>query len=183
MKKIMTFILCAFILSNAYADKNNNNNDKQTTKALTISQMFSQSRMYLDKMKKMHSVILGIIEKARKDKDIVRLNCANEKLVNANGNLKIAEEAFLLLKEAMANEDKEAASRQFDKIKVAYQTIEMIKIEAQACVGESSMYTGETEVSVEVDKSTVGENEAPEVTIGTTLVGTRPPVASRFSTQ
>lgn len=59
---------------------------------------------------------LGKLEEARATKDVVKLNCVNEKLTQIKGLLKISEQSDVSLQEAMVKQEKSSAEHEFTKI-------------------------------------------------------------------
>ena len=88
------------------------------------------------------------LERARADKDIVKLNCVNEKLASMKGLLKISEQADVSLQEAVARRDKDTANHEYTKIAIAAQKVESLSIESKGCAGEATHYTGDTRTEV-----------------------------------
>ena len=116
-----------------------------------------------------------LLEAARGDKDIVKLNCINEKLASIKGLLKISEQADVALQEAVARRDKETADHEFTKVSIASQKVESLSIEAEGCAGEALHYTGDTRV--EVTAEGVPEDGGQDVVIDT-MVDVTPAASS-----
>ena len=66
---------------------------------LTVDEMISQSRQYQQSMGQVLSHIQSLQETARKQKDIIKLNCVSDKLVQAKVNASIADQAMTALQE------------------------------------------------------------------------------------
>jgi hypothetical protein len=99
-----------------------------------------------------------VLSKARESKDVIRLNCVNEKLTPMKGILKIAEDSLIALQENVATGNIEAARYDYSKIKIANEKINTLLVQAINCVGAESTYTGDTEVAVDVDPDRVGDD-------------------------
>jgi hypothetical protein len=89
---------------------------------------------------------------AKNSKDIAKLNCVNEKLTQIKGLLRIAEDASVLMYDAIAANTQDVINHNYTKILVAHQKAQMLRVEAEQCVGEVSFYTGDTEVIVDIDE-------------------------------
>jgi hypothetical protein len=74
-------------------------------------------------------------EDARNEKDVVKLNCVNEKLVQMKGMLKVAEQSEAALKEGVATTE-QLASAEFAKIGIARSKIDGLGSDAQSCIGQ-----------------------------------------------
>lgn len=93
--------------------------------------------------------VLAKLEEARSSKDVVKLNCVNEKLTNIKGLLRISEQADVSLQESVARREEQAADHEFTKVAIARQKIEQLRAEAEQCVGLLAFETGPTEVIVQ----------------------------------
>jgi len=123
-------------------------------------------------------------EDARNEKDVVKLNCVNEKLAQMKGLLKVAEQSEAALKEAIARKDP-VANAEFSKIGIARTRIDGLGNDAQQCIGQLA-YIVDEKTTVEVqqpagqpDQETSGRGRpappsAPPVVL-------RPPSASAFN--
>ena len=89
---------------------------------------------------------------ARSANDIVQLNCVREKRTQIKGLLKISEKASEEMYEAIAGNLTDLINHHFTKLSVAHQKIRVLRAELEQCVGEASVYTGDTEVDVEADE-------------------------------
>ncbi len=137
----------------------------------------ARAREHVNRMREILSQTLGHLEDAREERDVIKLNCVNEKLTAIKGLLKISEQADVALQEALARRNAEVAQHEFEKIAIAANKCEQLFAESEACVGELAVYSGDTQVEVEV------EGEPPvdlyEELPVTELV-TRPPAASPY---
>ena len=96
------------------------------------------------------------VEDARNEKDVVKLNCVNEKLAQIKGLLKVAEQSELALKDAIASEDP-AANAEFAKIGIARTKVDGLGNDAQQCIGQLA-YIVDEKTTVEVQQP-VGQPE------------------------
>lgn len=136
-----------------------------------------QAGLYISNMKTTLRRVLQFLEEAREERDVVKLNCINEKLTAVKGLLRISENSELTLQEALARRDSDSADHEYEKIAIAARKVERLRAESEACVGELAVYSGETEVEVEV----TGEPPTPADPAGTPIpvnVVVRPPAAS-----
>lgn len=122
--------------------------------------------------------VVEILSEARSSKDIVQLNCVNEKLTQVKGLLKISEQASLQMYESIASNARDLVNHEYTKVVVAHQKTGLLRTAAEQCVGESSIYSGETQVDVEIDGEGGGSDPT---TAATPPPGPAvPPVASTF---
>lgn len=92
-----------------------------------------------------------LLSEARSKNDILQLNCVNEKLTQMKGLLKLSEGASAAMYEGIASGTQDEINHQYTKIVVAQQKSASLKAEAEQCVGAISVFTGQTEVEVEID--------------------------------
>lgn len=110
----------------------------------------SRADAAVSRMKALLSKVLGHLSDAREARDVVKLNCVNEKLGNIKGLLRVSELAAVALQEAIARRDTSVSNHEFEKIMISLNKSENIATESEACVGEHSVYSGDTEVETEV---------------------------------
>ena len=90
------------------------------------------------------------VEDARNEKDVVKLNCVNEKLAQIKGLLKVAEQSENAFKEAVVNKDP-AANGEYAKIMIAKGKVDGLGNEAQQCIGQLA-YVVDEKTTVEVQQ-------------------------------
>jgi hypothetical protein len=94
--------------------------------------------------------VLAKLEEARSTKDVVKLNCVNEKLTQVKGLLRISEQSDVQLQEAVARKETATAEHEFTKVSIARSKVEQLRAEAEQCIGQLAFRTDEN-LSVEVD--------------------------------
>jgi ribosomal protein L9 len=104
----------------------------------------------LARMKTSLKQVLGRVEEARNEKDVVKLNCVNEKLTQIKALLKVAEQADISLHEAVSNKDA-AAESEFAKITIARSKVEGLRAESEQCIGQLA-YIVDEKTTVEVQQ-------------------------------
>ena len=122
--------------------------------------------------------ILRLIEDAQKKKDVVLLNCLNDKLGALRGLLKVAGDSKLNLAEAAARENLDLQEHNFRKLFIAKQQALTVTSEADACVGQVGIVTaGQTRVVVSVEGGDPGADSGYGASTGGS---SRPPDSSPF---
>jgi hypothetical protein len=116
---------------------------------ISVGEMQQQTASYLKKMREVLKHIVELQEVARKNKDVIRLNCVNDKLLQVKQLLNIADVANTNLEEALARNDEEGRYHEFGRITIAYQQVQVLNAEAETCVGEDLSFLGPTQVTVE----------------------------------
>jgi hypothetical protein len=94
--------------------------------------------------------ILGFLDAARKEKDIVKVNCVNERLAAAKELVLIVGRTEIALQEKLAQKETGAARNEHEKLDIAGERLKALALDAQSCVGVT--YTGETKLEVEEPK-------------------------------
>jgi hypothetical protein len=116
---------------------------------LSDPQKLKRAEDHLERMRAVLNQVIKNLEEARDEKDVVKMNCVNEKLTQVKGLLKVSELAALELKEAAARRMSDAADHEYTKVSIARQRVEQLQAEAQQCVGSIVGTGDETIVVVE----------------------------------
>ena len=82
------------------------------TEVLSDKAKLAKSTEHLSQMRQGLKGVLARLEEARDGKDVVKLNCVNEKLTNIKGLLRISEQANVALQESVAKREEQAAERE-----------------------------------------------------------------------
>lgn len=120
--------------------------------------------------------VLQKLEEARNSKDVIKLNCVNEKLTSIKGLLRISEQSDVALQEAVARKETSSGEHEFTKVTMARSKVDQLRAEAEECIGQLAFRTDENlSVEVEVPDYLPGD---PTETETPTVVQTSPPPAS-----
>jgi len=108
-----------------------------------------KSAEHLTKMRAWVDQVSREAEQARRERDIVKLNCVNEALTQMKALLKVAEQADLALLEAVSKKDS-SADAEYSRVSIARVKVESLRREA-SCIGLLAYLVDErTTVEVEV---------------------------------
>ncbi|MBX7096478.1 MAG: hypothetical protein K1X89_02095 [Myxococcaceae bacterium] len=110
-----------------------------------------QTEKGLDRMRQALKETIDKLEEARNTKDVVKLNCVNEKLTQIKGLVRISEQASVALQEAVAANDKKAAGDEYFKVAIAYKRTNELRSEAEQCIGQLAFRVDER-VMLDVDE-------------------------------
>ncbi len=105
---------------------------------------------HVSKVKSALKQVLSRVEEARNEKDIVKLNCVNEKLAQIKQILNVAEGAEVALQEAVAKSDP-GSDAEYSKIAIARGKADQLRAEAEECIGQLAFVVDE-KTSVEVQQ-------------------------------
>ncbi len=147
--------------------------------ALPDAEKLERSAQYLAEMKQILGTVLKLLKEARDEKDVIKVNCVNEKLTSIKGLIRISEQADVALQEAVAKGESDTSAHEFHKLVISHQKIKILKTEAEQCVGELAFAVGKTNVEIEVDRDVVPQEDPTMIPLPDTPV-VRPPAASPY---
>jgi hypothetical protein len=118
---------------------------------LSSQEMVQQGDGYFKSMAETVKRISALQDQSKRQKDIIRLNCVTDKLVQARVNLTIAEQAMAALQENISRADEGGRTHEFTRLTIVNQKVSVLGAEAENCIGEDLSFVGATRVDVEVD--------------------------------
>jgi len=145
---------------------------------LTVDEMISQSRQYQQSMGQVLQRVQALQETARKQKDIIKLNCVSDKLVQTKVNVSIADQAMTALQENIAKADEGGRTHEFTRLTIINQKVLVLGAEAENCIGEDLTFVGATRIDVDVDPN-IPKDDPTQPGLPTSTVE-RPPSASTY---
>ena len=122
--------------------------------------MQSQGATYFAKMREVLKRIEEIQDVARKNKDVIKLNCVNDKLLQIKQLVNIGEANKTNLEEAIARDDESGRYDFYANITIANDQVQTLGAEAEQCIGQDLSFLGPTETTTE------GGDEPDDPTIG-----------------
>lgn len=141
-RKTLLALACLLAAQSAWAQaprKGSSDTDKLEASAEQLARMKTSLKQ-----------VLARVEEARNEKDVVKLNCVNEKLTQMRALLKVAEQADVALHEAVTKKDP-AAETEFVKVGIARSKVERLRAESEQCIGQLA-YIVDEKTSVEVQQ-------------------------------
>jgi hypothetical protein len=144
---------------------------------LTPQEMATQAQEYRTRMDATAKQIQTLIEIARKEKDVIRLNCVTDKQAQLKANIAVVDRSLQDLRDAIGRRDDGETGHQYSKIAIVHSKVQVLAAEAQACVGQDLAFVGATQV--EVDDSGVPPGDFTNPT-GPDFPVDRPPSASPY---
>jgi hypothetical protein len=118
---------------------------------LTPEEMVTQSKEYLKTITDVLKRIQTLQDQSKRDKDIIRLNCVTDKLVQVRVNASIADQSMASLQEAMTRADEGQRTHEFTRLTIVNQKVLVLGAEAENCIGEDLSFVGSTRIDVEID--------------------------------
>ena len=128
---------------------------------LSPAQMLVRGKEYLPQMQELAAGVLELVTKARKDKDVVKALCLNDKHGQMDLATRTASDRVRDLEQAVAQNDSERARHQFTVLRVLRERADTLVSEAQQCIGEDTGFVGDSDVTVEIDP-TIPETDPSE---------------------
>lgn len=118
---------------------------------LAPGEMISTAKDYFKSMNDVLKRIQSLQDQAKRQKDIIRLNCVTDKLVQGKVNVNIAEQSMTSLQENIARNDEGGRTHEFTRLTIVNQKVSVLGAEAENCIGEDLSFIGATRVDVDVD--------------------------------
>ena len=118
---------------------------------LQPEEMVTQAKDYFKSMNEVLKRVQGLLDQSKKEKDIIRLNCVTDKLVQVRVNLNIGEQSMTALQEAVTRADEGERTHEFTRLTIVNQKVQVLGAEAENCIGEDLSFVGATRVDVEID--------------------------------
>lgn len=118
---------------------------------LTPEEMVNQAKDYGRNMTEVLKRTQTLQEQAKREKDIIRLNCVTDKVVQVRVNISIAEQSVAALQEAVTRVDEGERTHEFTRLTIVNQKVQVLGAEAENCIGEDLSFVGATRIDVEVD--------------------------------
>jgi len=112
--------------------------------------MLAQGREYRNQVEVIKKAIQIQIQQGKQDKDLIRLNCLLDKASQADVNGKMMDQSLQILQERVMQRDEKGQLHEYTRITIIHQKVEVLRTEADACVGAETNYIGPTKVVVEV---------------------------------
>lgn len=121
------------------------------------------------------------LQSAKRDKDIIRATCLDDKLSQCTANLQSLKRREAALNQAVAEGDTGRANHEHNVIGVMSQKFKMLAQAANQCVGQDLFDTGATEVKQDVDLFAPDENPTVITTVPDWPIPYIPPPISGVS--
>ena len=135
-----------------FNDRNGGGVIDEDLDALTPAQMNERAANKIDAMRVTLESTTQLLESARDDeRDILKINCVNEKLASIKGFVKVSEQSYVSLSDSVAANDSAASRHHYTLISIAGQRVSGLGEEARVCAGEELRYADDAVLEVSVD--------------------------------
>jgi hypothetical protein len=119
--------------------------------ALTPTEQVDRAKEFVAGVERAAQSIQRQLQSARKDRDVVRVLCLNDKLNQVDVALRSAQDRMSALNAAAARKDADRARHEYTVLEVLSDRVRALVEESSQCVGEETGFIGEAEVSVSID--------------------------------
>jgi hypothetical protein len=150
----------------------------------TISgdEMLSQGREYRQQIQSITMQIQVQSAQAKADKDVIRLNCLLDKLNQVKVNANMMDQALQSLQDCVSRHDDSAQLHEYTRVTIINQKAQVLRTEADACVGAETNYVGPTKVVVESPAGLTASVDQPAAVAPPLTIIDRPTVGSAYNT-
>lgn len=119
----------------------------KATAKLSPEQMRLRAEQYIADMQGMLSRVVRLQQVARRQNDVIKLNCVNNKLLQVKQLLNIAESARNDMIVAITAGGNEAHDK-FVQVTISKEKVSGLRAESEGCIGEEVVFLGPTKVDV-----------------------------------
>jgi hypothetical protein len=149
----------------------------QRKTSLTPQEQLAESGKHLSRMEGAGTGVRKMLEEARRQRDVVKTLCLNDKLSQVDVAIRSARDRRAQLQAAVSRNDAELSNHEFTILTVLRQRAEQLVAEANQCIGEESAFVGDTKTTVQIDPR-IAPDETPYPPTDPTLVIGPPQCAS-----
>ena len=115
---------------------------------LTYEEMARSTAQIHEQLRDVLQQMMSLQTRAREKKDVIKLNCVNDKLVQAKAQMNIADGQSATLQTSLDKRSSDAQA-EYQDLRDTSTRISSLKEEAAACMGETELYKQESGVEVE----------------------------------
>ncbi|MBX3227220.1 MAG: hypothetical protein KIT84_35210 [Labilithrix sp.] len=119
-----------------------------------------EGNKHLQRMEGAANGVRKMLGEARKQRDVVKTLCLNDKTSQIDVAVRSGRERFSQLEAAVKRNDVELSNHNFTIITVLRQRSEQLVAEANQCIGEEAAFIGDTKTTVQIDPQ-IPPDEAP----------------------
>lgn len=126
----------------------------QRTANLTGSEQVREAGRIIESMSALRRRVSDMLDRARQERDIIKVNCLNDKLTQIDVTLRSAREHQDLLQTAVSINNEGQRNHEYALMTIFRQRAEGLEAEARQCVGEDASAFGEgTRITLQVNPS------------------------------
>jgi hypothetical protein len=119
---------------------------------LTGPEQLAEASRIIDGISGLRRRVSDMLDRARQERDIIKVNCLNDKLTQIDVTLRSARDHQELLQTAVGINNDGQRNHEFSLLTIFRQRSELLEAEARQCIGEEAGVFGEgTTLTVRVD--------------------------------
>jgi len=123
----------------------------RTTQQLTPQQQMRSASRTVEEMQVVRRTVSQMLDRANQERDIIKVNCLNDKLTQIDVAIRSAREHVDLLQTAVSVSNDNQRNHEYSLVLIYQQRVRALDVEARQCVGEEAAGFGEgTEIGVRV---------------------------------
>lgn len=161
-------VVCALVGSAAAQPAPSGTTDVGAASAVAPGDQVTTANKYLANMEVAAKRVRHLLDEARRNKDVVKVTCLQDKLVQIETAIKSTRERVASLKAASARGDTDLRNHEFSVLGILKQRVSQLDAEANQCIGEEIGLPGDTRVTFSVDPNIApydpGPSEDPNLT-------------------
>jgi hypothetical protein len=124
---------------------------EQAAADITPAEQLARAKAFVADIEEASRSIQRELQSARRDRDVVRILCLNDKLNQADVAFGSAQDRFGSLRAAVEQSDGERVRHEFTVLEVLNDRARALSSESSQCMGEETGFIGEAQVSVSID--------------------------------
>jgi hypothetical protein len=132
----------------------------QRKTSLSPQEQLTEGAKHIGRMEAAATGVRKQLEEARRQRDVVKTLCLNDKLSQIDVAIRSARDRRQQLQSAVTRSDTELGNHEFTILTVLRQRSEQLVAEANQCIGEESAFVGDTRVSTTIDPA-IPPDETP----------------------
>ncbi len=141
---------------------------------LSPQEQVAEAEKHVARMEQAAGAVRKQLEEARRQRDVVKTLCLNDKLSQIDVAIRSARDRRTQLSSAVTRNDAEGANHEYTILTVLRQRAEQLTAEANQCIGEESAFLGDTKVRMTVDPGIAQDDPTAYPTTDPTLVSAPP---------
>ena len=126
-------------------------NTSTASAVLSPDEMLAKAKQFVVGIEQASGSISRQLQAARRERDVVRVLCLNDKLNQVDVALSSAQDRLGSLRTAVVRSDADRSRHEYTVLEVLNDRVRVLVNESNQCVGEETGFIGEAEVSVSVD--------------------------------
>jgi hypothetical protein len=152
----------------------------QPPSTVSPAEMLQQGREYRSQVEAIGLQMQNQVQQAKADKDVIRLNCLLDKFTQLKVNGNMMDQALQSLQDMISQRDEGAQLHAYTRITIINQKVQVLRTEADACVGTETNYVGPTKIYVEVPPGITSGTDDPPPAEPPVVIIQRPPAGSPY---